>query len=431
MFCGGIFAFCPENDDIFVVADGQEMTQHDLLNICRGSMSILINSPIEQGARKVLFVEAASTYLGQYKNYIFGISTYHQQSIPLLAEFHARLLGLLKVQFPNEINLTNHHARSILFHALKALLGNDITHKATPTTKLLNIPETVALNTAVSFKLSPKMDGDFFVNDQADAQSMDVSSTLDSMASGLYNQNPSISEESETGTVDLAIEEEITFDVANNEIKNSDVEVRISAVVQCKSDLGGLFLKVPPQPPTVNVRPNPQFMQEQNEFYVCATPAKALAESQLVLFIKGENPTPIPPPFHVNTLIQENEEYAKVTVTISSEIEVNSIVIGIEGQGLNADTVSSPNSELSNANGTMFILRPNESIPAGGGQIEASFFGRLDSKFTRPQTVSIQCNLPNYLLGDYKPEMKPGSNFITGVVQKKTFVQKSTWAISE
>lgn len=430
MFCGGVFAFLPDGDDIFIVADGQEMSQHDLLNICRGSMSILINSPLDQHSKKVLFVEAASTLLCQYNKYIIGVATYHQQSIPLLSEIMARILTLLKTQFASELVLTNHHTRSLLFHTIKHLLGDDLGIKAGQNVKLLNIPETVTLNPTVSYKLLPSIDGQFFVADQnEEAFTEPVSTTLDSMANGLYGQYPSISEESETGTCDLLIEEEVTFEAAGETVTESDVVVKISATTQSKSDLGGLMLKLPPQPPTINVRPNPQCIQEMGGCYVCPNPTKELQEPVLVLYITGTDNRPQQTPFLVDTIIQQNETHAKITVTIRADHEVDSVVIGVEGEGIDPDEVVSQDSDVANASDTKFILRPKETIPSNGGEITASFFGPLRSRFVPPTSVSIQCKLPNYIQGEFRPEMKPGSNFITGKVARSTFVQNSTWAI--
>ena len=63
MFCGGIFALNLNTDDLFICSDGVDMNQKELLNITRGVISLLHSKPLKNDSRRVLFIEAATTYL--------------------------------------------------------------------------------------------------------------------------------------------------------------------------------------------------------------------------------------------------------------------------------------------------------------------------------------------------------------------------------
>ena len=187
MFCGGVFAFGLSEQDIFICADGVEMSQKELLNICRGSMSLLYTSPLENNGRRVLFVEAASTLLQKNGIYTFGVSTYHAQSIPLLCSFMARIISLVKINFSNEFSLSNNHIRSVLFRAIKNLLNNQGTISPS-ITKSMDITDDVNLKKPGSYSMQPVISGEFIVPAQVDElTSTDITSTLDSLATGAFS----------------------------------------------------------------------------------------------------------------------------------------------------------------------------------------------------------------------------------------------------
>ena len=442
MFCGGVFAFGLSEQDIFICADGVEMSQKELLNICRGSMSLLYTSPLENNGRRVLFVEAASTLLQKNGIYTFGVSTYHAQSIPLLCSFMARIISLVKINFSNEFSLSNNHIRSVLFRAIKNLLNNQGTISPS-ITKSMDITDDVNLKKPGSYSMQPVISGEFIVPAQVDElTSTDITSTLDSLATGAFSTQPLSSstgqppagaigsmEDSETGTVDFAINEEITFEVIGGKMCNSEVDIRLNALAHCKSDMGGVSVKLPEQPAGLTVRANPQIMTQNNDYYTCNSPTTELKESTIIFAIQGTDTTQRDVPINVETRFDENEQFAKITFNISSKYAVSSIIIGVEGNGLDPQQVSSQNSDVAPSNGSNFILRPNESIPAEGGTIESSFYGPLISPFVKPTFANIQCQLSGVILADVKPEMKPGSNFIPGTTTKSTFIQRSLWPI--
>lgn len=61
MFCGGFF-ICKLLNDFFICSDGIEMTQKELLNIVRATISHP-NFKASPDFHRVMFVEAASTLL--------------------------------------------------------------------------------------------------------------------------------------------------------------------------------------------------------------------------------------------------------------------------------------------------------------------------------------------------------------------------------
>ena len=445
MFCGGVFAFGSNQQDIFVCSDGVEMTQKELLNICRGAMSLLYSSPLDSTGRRVLFVEAASTLLQKHGSYTFGVSTYHQQSIPLLCSIMARIMTLIKTNFPNELNLSNHHTRSIMFHAIKQLLGNNQGIIPSPAvTKSMDIIEDVNLKKPGSYSMQPVLSGQFVSIQQADElTSTDITSTLDSLATGAFATQPSSTssaqvmstvgavEDSETGTVDFSLHEEVTFEAIDGKMRKSEVDIRVSALAHCKSDMGGVSIKLPPQPAGLNVRANPQIMVQNNEYFTCNSPTKELKEDTTIFAVQGTDNTPRDLPISIETKFDQNEKFAKITFNITSKYAVSAIIIGVEGNGLDPNSVSSQNSSVAPSSGANFILRPNSSIPAEGGTIESSFYGPLISPFVKPTFANVQCEITGTILADVKPEMKPGSNFIPGVTKKTTFIQKSIWPISQ
>ena len=444
MFCGGVFAFGSNEQDIFVCADGVEMTQKELLNICRGAMSLLYSNPLENNGRRVLFVEAASTLLHKSGIYTFGVSTYHAQSIPLLCSTMARILSLVKNNFSNEFSLSSTHTRSVLFRAIKNLLVNQGTVSQS-VTKLMDITDDVNLKKPGSYSMQPVISGEFIVPPQIDElTSTDITSTLDSLATGAFSTQPLSNsssqpaaatggavEDSETGTVDFAINEEVTFEAINSKMCNSEVDIRLNALAHCKSDMGGVSVKLPQQPAGLTVRANPQIMTQNNDYYTCNSPTTELKESTIIFAIQGTDTTQRELPINVETRFDQNEQFAKITFNISSKYAVSSIIIGVEGNGLDPQNVSSQNSDVAPGNGSNFILRPNASIPAEGGTIESSFYGPLISPFVKPTFANVQCQLTGVILADVKPEMKPGSNFIPGTTTKSTFIQRSLWPIVE
>ena len=446
MFCGGVFAFNNDQEDIFICSDGVEMSQKELLNICRGAMSLLYTNPLENGGRKVLFVEAASTLLTKYQNYTLGVSTYHQQSIPVLCSTMERILSFIQQVFPDGFSLSNNHTRSQMFHSIRQILGNNQGIIPSPQiTKLMNIIEDVNLNKPGSYHMNPVVSGEFVSTEPLSEEmtSTDVASTMDSLATNAFSGSatpgsPSRSDSpqmpinvAETGTLDVALNEEVTFNAVNGVMSDSEVDIRITALANCKSDMGGVFMKLPQQPSGVVVRTNPQVIQEAHEYYSCPSPTASLKESTPIFAIQGKDMTPRELPIMVKSSIMQNETHAKISFEISSKYEVNSFIIGVEGQGIDPSQVASQNSEVTPGVGANFILRPNASIPAGGGTIEASFFGPLSSPFTKPTFANVQCKIPNVVLADVKPEMKPGSNFILGDIKKFTFIQRSLWPIAQ
>lgn len=433
MLSGGVFAFNASIDDIFICSDGVDMNQKELLNIARGVMSLLHTSPLGANGRKVLFIEAASTLIQQYKGYTFGVSTYHQQSIPLLCSMMARVLSVIKTIFPSELNLTSHHSRSQFFHAISHLYGtNQGILPSNAVDRALNSVDDVGMKIPGSYRLNPTIEGEFefsHFNLDDHVSSEFISSALDSssITSQTGPDSSIIGELPVTGTLDLSYFQEVSFRVHEGSIVDGEYNTKIEAKAICQSDMGGVQFKLNGVEGS-QIQANPQVLTKEDEYYVCATPKDSLSETLPIVVIDGAIQAEEKPPFQVKFEVMQSETHAKYIVRIACESEMAAIKIGVDAGGINAAEAASGDSQLSVVGGETFLLEP-PPIGRDGGATVASVFGPLARAFERPATVTIQAALPGQLFVYSRVALKAGSNFLVGKNENATFVQRSVWSV--
>ena len=164
MFCGGVFACKQSTDDLFICSDGVEMDQNELLNIVQGVLSLLNVNPLDLKEKRVLFVEAANTYIQYFRGYIFGASTYHNLSVPLLRSTLERVFCCVNTIFngSSDIDLLDYSNRSILLHTIRHLLtntpGGNIPKQIGST---INSVKDMTMNKGMSYHMELMASGNF------------------------------------------------------------------------------------------------------------------------------------------------------------------------------------------------------------------------------------------------------------------------------
>ncbi|OHT02636.1 hypothetical protein TRFO_07068 [Tritrichomonas foetus] len=444
MFCAGIFACKPNSDDFFICSDGVEMNQNELLNIVQGVLSLLNQNPLEPGSRKVLFVEAANTYIRHYRGYIFGASTYHNLSVPLLTSTLERVFNCVNSIFSGsgEIDLQDYSNRATLFHCIRQLLSN------TPGAPIqqqqmrsFNNVKDMAMNTGVSYQMEPMASGDFQTaaasaeehsrgNEESTTEnSVNDTSNQSSEISFPTTESISVSEEPQTssknGSVAVKLTQNASFAVRDGIMSNIECDntLKISAVGGPES--GPLLFAVIPTTLVNEQRVNTKVLEEDpNGIYKCEKPLEMLSELTKVLLFNS----PIPqeaPPFRVRRSFITSGNNCKISVNITSPCLMEGILIGFDASGF--ENARSDDSEIS-FGGPNVLLSP-QGIGAQGGEITASVIGNVAENYQPPPIVQIRCTLRGLSLGNISVRTHPEYNFTVRVTHQKLFVSRSAWEL--
>ena len=462
MFCGGIFAFKPNTDDIFICSDGIEMNQKELLNIVLGVKSLLHTSPLEPNHRKVLFVEAASTYIWSTRGNVLGVSTYHPLSIPLLSSTLSRVNNVISFVYPGreDINLSSIKERSTLFHAFRQLLTNSAGGAVSNAIQqAYNKVNDVAMNPAIFYKMEPLAGGDFKISGESPAEDASTTdaSTNDTSTQGQYGSSAGFNSNNFTSGFNVPIEtlnantpvsssnlnpdnrsifhtkfsQTATFTAHGTQMEKYQVETTVKILVSGSPDAGELNFAITPNNLLSNCKVNTKVI-EQTELpgvYKSTKPFELLKDIQKVLIIENTG-TQTNFPFIFTADFDEKPDTVDIRIKITSPHIITELYLAAQVMGLDnikgGDGVSI---QLDGSN-LLAILTPKERDDDGTPKTFEYFIsGTKLPLFQKPSQVNIKCTLKGVTLGGLDVKTNPNYKFNLGVVDKKLSITNSIWKL--
>ncbi|KAH0795413.1 hypothetical protein GPJ56_000626 [Histomonas meleagridis] len=435
MFCGGIFAYKNISDDLFICSDGVEMTQKELLNIVRAIASRIQQDPLPINSRRVLFVGATSTYLRWHRGYIFGVSTYHNFSIPLLSSTMERVTNCINAihSGSGDIDLRDYSNRSVLYHAIRSLLtqtpGGIIPQQVT---KSLNNIIDVSINPAISFKMEPKLSGDF-TNNQTEPKydsSTNETSVTDSLASNevVASISDSFPVEDSKGFISAKLLQEAQFNFVNNTIQliecNNSLEIKASG----GAESGPLCFAMVPGTLIEDEKYNQQILNFTPEgIYKCEKPLELLQKETKVLVFQSKVHNDEALPFQVASTFERENGKGKIQIKIRSKVALSDIIIGVDSEGFG--NPEGENCEVSLA-GSRILLKINDIKPDNGETVTV-IWGGVDDSFQPPKTTNLRCLAKECTLGNIVIKTDPNGNFSVKSFQKELFISRSDWEFKD
>lgn len=443
MFCGGIFACKPNTEDLFICADGVEMNQSELLNIVRGVLSLLHSHPLDPKGRKVLFVEAANTYIRQYRGYIFGASTYHNLSIPLLTSTMERVLNCANAVFngSGDIDMMDYSNRSTFFHCVRQLLTNSAGAPLNASfLRTFNLVHDMSMNSGMSIQMEPQASGDF----QKTAQNPDEKSKGDEsgtetsqteLSSNLSTSEVSIPpsdsftseldgdlSQSKNGSIAYKISQTVTFQVQNSMMTNIECSNILRISTKGAPEVGPLLFAVVPANIVINPKVNTNIIEDSDTsgIYKCDKPFELLNTMEKVLLFNAEIKES-PPPFQITRTYVTNGPTCKITFVIKTQYEMNDIMIGFDDAGF-----QNARSDDSKAwySGSNCLVAPQGN---NKGEIVAHVTGDVNDNYIPPSTLQLRCTIVGTTLGDFFVKAHPSYNYSVKASRFKLFISRSFW----
>lgn len=445
MFVGGIFACKPNSEDLFVCSDGVEMSQTELLNIVRGVLSLLHSNPLSPNSRKVLFVEAANTYIRNYRGYIFGASTYHTLSVPLLTSTMERVINCANSVFSgsNEVYLMDYSNRATFYHCIRQLLSNSPgAHISNTLARTFNSVKDMTMNAGNSYQMEPKASGDFqtstsrpeerskgeestpenSVTDTSNASASEISfPTSDVMSSDFIKEIPQISPNKDF--IAYEISQKASFTVRNGAMCEIDCENSLMISARGTPEAGPLLFAVIPANIIYNQKVNTKIIDDSdpNGIFKCENPCELLSNIQKVLVFNAEV-AETAPPLSINRTYEMNGNSCKISFAISSPFEVKDIIIGFDSNGF--ENARSDDNDV-RYGGPNVLVSP-QNVPPNGQSI-VTVIGDVPEGYRPPQLILLICTIIGATLGDITVKTSPSGNYTIGTAYFKLAIQRAAW----
>lgn len=448
MFCGGIFACKPNSEDLFVCSDGVEMNQTELLNIVRGVLSLLHTNPLGLNARKVLFVEAANTYIRNYRGYIFGASTYHTLSVPLLTSTMERVINCANSVFSgsNEVDLMDYSNRATFYHCVRQLLSNSPGAKISTTfARTFNSVKDMTMNAGNSYQMEPKASGNFqttttsapeerskgeesatenSVTDASNTSTSEISFPVsDTMSSDFIKDIPQLSSNKE-GFIAYEISQTASFTVRDGVMRDIDCENSLMVSARGTPEAGPLLFAVVPANIVYNQRVNKKIIDDSdpNGIYKCEKPYELLTDIQKVLIFNAEVKETAPP-LQINMTYELSGNTCRIIFKIISPFEVKDIIIGFDSTGF--QNARSDNNDV-RYGGPNVLVSPNDTPPTGGETIGTAI-GEVPDGYKPPSLILLICTITGATLGDIIVKTSPSGNYSVGTSRFKLSISRAAW----
>lgn len=437
MFCGGVFISKPASGELFLCADGIEMSQSQLLSTVKGVTALIQEEPLDPRGMRVLLIEAATTLVRPYKGCVFGVSTYQAISVPVLSATIERVFSCANLIFGPEMDIGNLQNRATFYLAMKSLLtdspsvevGRDIRQS-------FNIPLDVSVNVGSSRVLVPKAGGEFdilFNGGKTAPEPVKETNThkscSDSVSSFEVERRAQSDSDSSAcrGTIDVRLLQTVEFNVRDGiraEDFACDCEVNVKAMGA--GDCGALEFAVIPATKVLNSKVNTSVIREGDDgIYTCDRPLELLNEPLAVLVFES----PLEPelaPFNVKCRFSRAEGRGRIEVEIESRYAMAQILAGL-GKGFR-NAVSDTN-EIRMANDN--LLMEFDMIPIGGGRVTGVVYGDVDEDYVPPEFVQIKCILRGTSLGGLTVKTRPEGKFSVRNITYDIDVTRSRWAFRE
>lgn len=446
MFCGGIFACKPNSEDLFVCSDGVEMNQSELLNIVRGVLSLLHTNPLSPNSRKVLFVEAANTYIRNYRGYIFGASTYHTLSVPLLTSTMERVINCANSVFSgsNEVDLMDYSSRATFYHCIRQLLSNSPgAHISNALTRTFNSVKDMTVNAGNSYQMEPKASGDFqtttaapeerskgeesqtetSVTDTSNASTSEISFPASDVSSDFIKDIPQLSSNKE-GIIAYEIHQTASFTVRDGVMHEIDCDNSLMVSAKGTPEAGPLLFAVVPANIVYNQRVNKKIIDDAdpNGIYKCEKPYELLTDIQKVLIFNAEIKETAPP-LQINRTYITNGNACKITFSISSPFEIRDIIIGFDSNGFENARSDDNDARYGGPN----VLVSPRDIPPTGGETIGTVIGDISEGYAPPSLILLICTIHGATLGDIIVKTSPSGNYSVGTCRFKLSIARAAW----
>lgn len=445
MFCGGIFACKPNSEDLFVCSDGVEMNQTELLNIVRGVLSLLHSNPLSPNSRKVLFVEAANTYIRNYRGYIFGASTYHTLSVPLLTSTMERVINCANAVFSgsSEVDLMDYSNRATFYHCIRQLLSNSPgAHISNTLARTFNSVKDMTMNAGNSYQMEPKASGDFqttnsapeerskgeesptenSVTDTSNASTSEISfPNSDVMSSDFIKEIPQVSPNKDC--IAYEISQTASFTVRDGVMREIECENSLNISAQGTPEAGPLLFAVIPANIIYNQKVNKKIIDDSdpNGIFKCDNPCELLSNPQKVLIFNAEVEETAPP-LQINRTYAMSGNLCKITFSISSDYEIKDIIIGFDSKGF--ENARSDDNDV-RYGGPNVLVSPR-NVPQKGQSI-GTVIGNVPEGYRPPQLILLICTIIGATLGDITVKTSPNGNYSIGTAFFKLSVSRAAW----
>lgn len=438
MFCGGVFAFKNVSDDSFICSDGIEMSQKELLNIALSVANRIQKETLTSSLRRVLFVEASSSYIRYHRGCVVGVSTYQNYSIPLLCATMERVLSCINSIYSGsgDIDLQEYQTRSQLYHAIKMLLTNTAGGTiSSQVTRSFNNTLDLCINPSISFKMEPRISGDFSaVSEKNNDSSTNETSFTDSMslASSEYNLNiPDEQNEAhmQEPTVDGNITQEVEYNYVHNELQISDCSSSLELCALGGKDCGPLCFALVPASMIDDEKFNQNLLSmSPNGIYKCDNPLEQLKQmTKVVVFQTKVHPNEELPFTLFSQFEKLSDEKGKIQIKLKSIFKITDIIIGIDNTGFT--NIEGNGCNVSFA-GNRIILNV-ESMNDVNNECIISISGNISADYQPPSNLILRCVVHDYIFGKLILKTDPNGKFNVKTLSKKLFIQKAIHEFGE